>query len=113
MATPDILTKRAVNFIERRHTKPFFLWMAHKAVHPELVQHDDGSVDNPGGGKFIPADRHKSLYATARIQRRPNAGVPPKDKPALARKIGSLPPLGATTGTDDETVRNRLRMLKA
>jgi arylsulfatase A-like enzyme len=29
------------------------------------------------------------------------------------RQIGSLPPLGPATGTDDETVRNRLRMLAA
>jgi len=111
--TTDILSQRAVNFIERRHTRPFFLWLAQKAVHPELVQRDDGSVDDPNGGKFIPADRHKPLYAGQRVPRRPNAGVAPKDKPALARQIGSMPPLGATTGTDDETIRNRLRMLKA
>jgi N-acetylglucosamine-6-sulfatase len=29
----------------------------------------------------------------------------------LRRPIGDLPPLGKATGTDDETVRNRLRML--
>jgi N-acetylglucosamine-6-sulfatase len=29
----------------------------------------------------------------------------------LLRKIGNLPPLGPETGTDDETIRNRLRML--
>src|SRR5215831_9597170 len=60
--TTDILSQRAVNFIERRHTRPFFLWLSHKAVHPELVQRDDGSIDDPNGGKFIPAERHKQLY---------------------------------------------------
>jgi N-acetylglucosamine-6-sulfatase len=111
--TTDILSQLAVNFIERRHTRPFFLWLAHKAVHPELVQRDDGSIDDPNGGKFIPANGHKSLYAGAQVPRRPSAGVAPKDKPALARKVGALPPLGPSTGTDDETIRNRLRMLKA
>jgi N-acetylglucosamine-6-sulfatase len=111
--TTDILSQRAVNFVQRPHTKPFFLWLAHKAVHPEAIQRDDGSIVDPNGGKFIPAPRHKDLYARDKIVRRPNAGVAPKDKPALERKIGSLPPLSAKTGTDDEMVRNRLRMLKA
>jgi len=111
--TTDILSQRAVTFIERRHSKPFFLWLAHKAVHPELVQRDDGSIDDPNGGKFIPADRHKALYTGVRPPRRPSAGIEPKDKPALERKIDSLPALGPSTGTDDETIRNRLRMLKA
>ena len=75
--TTDILSQRAVTFLERRHTKPFFLWLAHKAVHPELVQRDDGSIDDPNGGKFIPADRHKSLYAGQKVPRRPNAMLAP------------------------------------
>jgi N-acetylglucosamine-6-sulfatase len=33
------------------------------------------------------------------------------EKPALSRRIDGLPPLGLNTGTDDETIRNRLRML--
>jgi N-acetylglucosamine-6-sulfatase len=111
--TTDILSQRAVKFVERQHTRPFFLWLAHKAVHPEMTQLDDGSIADPNGGKFIPAERHKNLYAKQSIARRPSAGVPPKDKPALARKIGELPPLGRSTGTDDETIRNRLRMVKA
>ena len=37
----------------------------------------------------------------------------PSGKPALERKIGNLPPLGPATGTDDETIRNRARMLKS
>jgi N-acetylglucosamine-6-sulfatase len=111
--TTDILSQRAVSFIGRRHTRPFFLWLAHKAVHPELVQRDDGSIDDPNGGKFIPAERHKSLYAGQPVPHSPSVGIPPKDKPALARKVGELPPLGPSTGTDDETIRNRLRMLKA
>ncbi|MGD0773391.1 MAG: sulfatase/phosphatase domain-containing protein [Candidatus Solibacter sp.] len=45
--------------------------------------------------------------------RRPNAGKAPTGKPALERTIGNLPPLGPATGTDDETIRNRARMLKS
>jgi arylsulfatase A-like enzyme len=111
--TTDILSQRAVSFLERKRTRPFFLWLAHKAVHPELTQYADGSVSDPNGGKFIPADRHKDLYAGRAVPRRPNALKPPAGKPALERKIGDLPPLGPATGTDDETIRNRLRMVKA
>ena len=45
------------------------------------------------------------------IPHRLNYGRAPEGKPALLRKIGDLPPLGPGTGTDDETIRNRLRML--
>ncbi|MDA8016939.1 MAG: sulfatase-like hydrolase/transferase [Thermoanaerobaculia bacterium] len=41
----DLLTDRAVEFIERERNAPFLLYLAHKAVHPEARQLDDGSVD--------------------------------------------------------------------
>src|SRR5262249_25433749 len=50
-------------------------------------------------------------YANAEIPHRPNYAKPPEGKPSLLRQIGGLPPLGPKTITDDETVRNRLRML--
>ncbi len=105
----DLLSDRAVEFIGRKREKPFFLYLAHKAVHPDLDQRDDGSVS--GEGIFRPAERHKSLYAAEPIRRRPNAGDRAAGKPALLRKIADLPPLGPATATDDETIRNRLRML--
>jgi N-acetylglucosamine-6-sulfatase len=108
--TTDILNDHAVAFLERKRTSPFFLYLSHKAVHPELDQLADGSVSDPTGGKFIPAERHKKLYAGQPVPRRANAHSGPHGKPALERKIGDLPPLSAKTGTDDETVRNRLRM---
>jgi N-acetylglucosamine-6-sulfatase len=111
--TTDILSDRAVTFLERKRAQPFFLWLAHKAVHPELTQYADGTVSDPNGGVFIPAERHKSLYAGLTVPRRPNAMKPPTGKPALERKIGDLPPLGPATATDDETIRNRLRIVKA
>jgi len=109
----DIFNERALAFIKRKRTRPFFLYVAHKAIHPELTQRDDGSISDPAAGRFIPATRHQNLYAGVPIPRRPSVGRRPQDKPALMRTIGDLPPLGPDTGTTDEQIRNRLRMLAA
>ena len=109
----DILTDRAVAFLRRERAKPFLLYLAHKALHPETAQNADGSLTDPGASRFIPAERHRTLYAGAPVPRRPNALAPPEGKPALLRRIGDLPPLGPVTGTSDETVRDRQRMLSA
>lgn len=111
--TTDVLNDRTVAFVERKREKPFFLYVAHKALHPETVQRADGSLSDPSASRFVPAKRHKQLYADARIVRRPNALAAPQGKPALERRIGDLPPLGPATGTSDETIRDRLRMLAA
>jgi N-acetylglucosamine-6-sulfatase len=87
--------------------------LSHKALHPNIVQHADGSTTNIGEGGFVPAPRHRGLYADAVIPRRPNYGVPPRGKPSLERAIPGLPPLGPATVTDDGTIRDRLRMLVA
>jgi N-acetylglucosamine-6-sulfatase len=110
--TTDVLNDRTVDFVERKREKPFLLYVAHKALHPETVQRADGSLSDPSASHFIPAERHKQLYADAKIVRRPNA-VAPRGKPALERRVGHLPPLGPATGTSDETIRDRLRMLAA
>jgi len=109
----DLLTEHALAFVDRPRDRPFFLMLAHKALHPNIAQRDDGSTAPIGGGEFVPAERHRSLYASAEPPRRPNYAVPPRDKPALARRIGGLPPLGPGTVTDDGTIRDRQRMLAA
>jgi N-acetylglucosamine-6-sulfatase len=109
----DLLNARAVEFVRTKHAKPFMLYFAHKAVHPETVQRADGSLSDPALSNFIPAERHKTLYADAKIPRRPNALQPPQGKPALQRTIEGLEPLGPKTGSSDDVVRNRLRMLAA
>jgi N-acetylglucosamine-6-sulfatase len=109
----DVIDDCAVEFLERKHTKPFLLFLAHKAVHPDLVQHADGSISALRSDMFLPADRHKDVYAGASIPHRDNYARPPVGKPALMRKIGDLPALGEKTVTDDETIRKRLRMLQA
>ena len=112
----DVLTDRAVAFLEQPRDGPFMLFLAHKALHPNVRQLDDGStaaagLDQPPG--FIPADRHRGMYAEAPITRRPSSGVPPVGKPALERQINDLPPLGPDTVTTDRTIRERLEMLMA
>ncbi len=107
----DILNRFALDYLKQKHTRPYLLYLSHKAVHPDLVQNADGSLSDPSAGKFIPAERHQEVYAGASIPHRANYGKPPEGKPALLRPIAGVSPLGQTTVTDDETIRNRLRML--
>ena len=109
----DILTGYAVDFIKQPHDKPFLLYLAHKAIHPEVMQRDDGSVNLADAETFIPAERHRQLYSGKKIPRRPSYKRPPDGKPALQRKIGDLPPLGANTATSDESILGRQRSLMA
>src|SRR6185503_8735549 len=90
----DILNGYAVEFIRRRHDKPFLVYLAHKAIHPEVTQNDDGSVNLAAAELFIPAIRHRDLYAGKPVPHRPNYKRAPEGKPALQRRIGDLPPLG-------------------
>ena len=109
----DLLSGYAIQFIKRQHDKPFLVYLAHKAIHPEVMQHDDGSVNLADAERFIPAERHRSLFTGEKIPRRTSAMRPPTGKPALERKISDLPPLGASTATRDEAVLGRLRSLMA
>ena len=109
----DILTEYVVNFMRRSQGKPFMVFLAHKALHPNVQQRDDGSVaqlQNQSAG-FIPAERHRGRYATSSVPRRENALAAPQRKPALQRSIPGLPPLSPATGTPDGDVRDRLEML--
>jgi len=109
----DILNGYAVDFIKRQHDKPFLIYLAHKAIHPEVTQNNDGSVNVADAELFIPAARHQNLYAGKPIPHRPNYQRAPEGKPALQRQIGNLPPLGAATATRDEAILGRQRSLMA
>jgi len=80
----DILNGLALEFLERPHRKPFSLFFAHKAVHPDAEQAADGTLDLVG---YVPAERHKDLYKGCVFPPLPNM-LPPakvvKQKPAWA-----------------------------
>jgi N-acetylglucosamine-6-sulfatase len=111
----DLLTDHVERFIDRTADRPFLVYLAHKAIHPNVVQRDDGSVGalegQPGG--FVAAERHRGRYAGRAMPRRPSAFQPPAGKPALLRPIDGLPPLGRETATTDEVIRGRIEMLLA
>jgi arylsulfatase A-like enzyme len=109
--TTDILTDFALEFINKKRDEPFLLYLSHKALHPNFVQHDDGSVTAINGGGFVAADRHKGMYKDKIFTKRPNFGIAPTDKPALARKINDLPLLSEKTVTPENTIRERAEML--
>src|SRR5215213_8900152 len=83
----DLLNAKAVDFIRQKHSRPYLVYLSHKAMHPETKQAADGTLSDPNASNFIPAPRHKNLYEGAKLPRRPNWGVPPLDKPALQQKI--------------------------
>lgn len=110
----DVLTDYAVNFMQRSQGSPFMLFLAHKALHPNVMQRDDGSVAQLQGqaqSGFVPAPRHAGRYAQSPIPWRANAQGAPSRKPALERTIDTLPPLSTATRTPEADIRGRLEML--
>lgn len=112
----DVLTDQVVDFVRSSGDRPFMAFLAHKALHPNVMQANDGRVGQLRAGQpegFVPAPRHAGRYATPPITRRPNALVPPTGKKALERAIPGLPPLSPATGTPERDIRARLEMLLA
>ncbi|HEU4645029.1 MAG TPA: sulfatase-like hydrolase/transferase [Burkholderiales bacterium] len=68
----DLLNQEALAYVERRRTKPFALFFAHKAVHPDAHQAADGTLDMGRFGGYIPAERHRGLYVNAQFRKTPN-----------------------------------------
>lgn len=126
--TTDLLTDRAVAFIEREAGRPFMLYLAHKAIHPDVTQLNDGSVDPSTPEQYVPAPRHRGRYAGKIFPRRGNA-VATLDQldqqPALRNALAELattpdPGRGARiAGGDsvpeftDESIQHRAEMLLA
>lgn len=118
----DILTDRAVSFIERERDRPFFLYIGHKAIHPDARQLDDGSVDPSVPSQYIPAPRHRGRYEDKVLPPRPNvAASPGEDKPVLRRALArkQSPEIVAAFGAEldaesgEETIRRRTEMMLA
>jgi arylsulfatase A-like enzyme len=124
--TTDLLTDRAVAFIERERERPFLVYLAHKAVHPDLVQRDDGSIDAESDQGYIPAPRHAGRYRDKVFARREQQAEVAADldgKPAIRHALANLParpdtgspdhdhPVAPWTG--EETIRRRAEMILA
>lgn len=106
----DILTGHAVDFIAASAGRPFCLYLAHKAIHPNVQQRNDGSIDVAAANAaeyFIPAERHRNLYTGMVPPRRGNYMKAPAGKPAL--ESSTVPP----APTDDAAILARMRMMKA
>ncbi|HVF62466.1 MAG TPA: sulfatase-like hydrolase/transferase [Casimicrobiaceae bacterium] len=119
----DIMNRLAVEWLERPHDKPWSLFFAHKAVHPDAEQAADGTFRVPAtGAVYVVADRHKDLYRDAIFPRKPNM-LPPaevaKSKPAWAECLAlksmanAQAILRALHSGDQEEIRLRARMMAA
>jgi N-acetylglucosamine-6-sulfatase len=116
----DLLSERAAQFVARRRDKPFALFLAHKAVHPDVQQKQDGTIDLATMQGYVLPARHENLYRGATYPPRPN--VRPiervlEDKPAwrevfeLRARPESRPFLeGLQSGTQEE-IRRRAAMM--
>jgi N-acetylglucosamine-6-sulfatase len=118
----DLLTDRAVGFIERPRRRPYLLYLAHKAIHPDARQLDDGSIDLSNARRYIPAPRHTGVFDDRIFPRRGNAAPPDramkpvvrralddKSAPETEREFGSV----LDHGTSEENIRRRAEMLLA
>ena len=123
----DIMNGMAVDFVNRRHQKrrgnnaarPWSLWFAHKAVHPDAEQAADGTFRMDG---YVAAERHKNLYKGCVFPKKPNM-LPPeevvKQKPAWAEAIElrktpeSRELLDAIHSGEQEEIRLRAAMMAA
>jgi N-acetylglucosamine-6-sulfatase len=121
----DILTDRAVGFIQRERSQPFFIYIGHKAIHPDAVQLDDGSVDLSVPRGYVPAPRHRGRYEGITFPRRPNNVTSLSElegKPAIRHALEAkysqeiVDEFGEQEldpGSSDETIRRRSEMLLA
>ena len=123
--TTDLLTDRAIAFIERERERPFLVYLAHKAVHPDVVQRDDGSVDPASDQGYLPAPRHKGRYDGRSYPGRGDPAGLSADlggKPAVHQALAKLPGWSDSSGhaghstpqwAGEETIRRRAEMILA
>jgi N-acetylglucosamine-6-sulfatase len=121
----DLFTDRALRFIDESADRPFFVWVGHKAIHPEAVQLDDGTLDRSVPMRFVPAPRHAGRYEDRVIERAPSYGLSEatrRNQPILAsaldlkRTVVEQDPSWDSIvdwGISEETVRRRAEMMLA
>jgi N-acetylglucosamine-6-sulfatase len=68
----DIMNALALEWLERRTAKPWSLFFAHKAVHPDAEQAADGTLRIGTTGGYVVAERHRRLYEGANFPSKPN-----------------------------------------
>ncbi len=68
----DLLNQRAAEFVGRKRSRPFALFLAHKAVHPDVQQKQDGTIDLATMQGYVLPERHKDLYRGCVYPPRPN-----------------------------------------
>jgi N-acetylglucosamine-6-sulfatase len=121
----DLLTDRAIEFATRARSKPFMVYIGHKAIHPQIVQRDDGTVDVSTHQGFVPAERHEGRYAGKVYRRRSNFGLSAQDragKPVLAEALDAKHSSGIAKQfaaevldeqVSEETIQSRAEMMLA
>jgi len=118
----DIMNAMAVDFVNRKHDKPWSFFFAHKAVHPDAEQAADGTFTIGKEGGYRAAERHKELYRNCIFPKKPNMLAPDevlKQKPAWAEafelKKGerSQALLRAIHAGEQEEIRLRACMMAA
>jgi arylsulfatase A-like enzyme len=122
----DLLTDRALGFIRRQRDvqRPYFLYLAHKAVHPDAIQRNDGSFDTAYGTHYIAAERHRGRYKNENFPRSNIAksaaqGVlgslmvqrflERKESEATVREFGDI----LDPGMAEQSIRDRAEMILA
>jgi len=116
----DIMNALAVELVQQKHAKPWSLFFAHKAVHPDAHQAADGTLDMGKFGGYIAAERHRGLYQDAVFPKKPNMlsyAEIVKQKPAWRETFEMRSTERARTllasihaGTQEE-IRERARMM--
>jgi N-acetylglucosamine-6-sulfatase len=118
----DVLTDEALNFLRQPRTRPFLLYLSHKAIHPDAQQKADGSVDLNFGMRYEAAARHARRYQDEPVRLPVTTQSFRKDpvgKPVLARAFARKrsPESVDTWGTlltldaQKDTIRRRAEML--
>ena len=118
----DILNRKAAQFVSRPRRRPWSLFFAHKAVHPDAEQASDGTLTLTRDGGYKPAERHRDLYRGCVFPAKPNMLAPEqvvKRKPAwseafeLKRSKRSRAALAAIQAGTQEEIRLRAAMMAA
>jgi arylsulfatase A-like enzyme len=107
----DLLNERAIDFATRRRSRPFMLYVGHKAVHPQIAQRDDGTVDVSTSQGFVAAERHRGRYRGKVFPRPANYGLSAQDragKPLLSATLDAKKSAQIREAFGDEVLDDRV-----